>query len=86
MEGGDDDDDELESESESDDDDNSDDANPDDLTGKYDGEGKKKGKGGHRRYRNDNKIEAIHALYKPKYDDGERGYHDDDWEDMEEKE
>ena len=47
MEGGDDD----ESESESDDDDNSDDADPNDLMGKYDGEGKKKRKGGRRRYR-----------------------------------
>ena len=72
-------------ESESDDDDNSDDANPDDLTGKYDDEGKRKRKGGRRRYRDDNEIEALHVLYEPKDDDGERGYHDDDWEDMEEK-
>ena len=55
-------------ESESDDDDNSDDADPDELTVKYDGEGKKKGKGGCRRYRDDNKIEALHGLYKPKPD------------------
>ena len=51
REGGDDNDDESESESESEDDDNSDDANTDDLTGKYDGEGKKKGKVGRCRYR-----------------------------------
>ena len=69
-----------------DDDDNSDDADPVDLTGKYDGDGKKKGKGGRRRYRNDNEIEALHGLYKRKDDDGERGNHDEDWEDMEEKE
>ena len=72
-------------ESESDDDDNNDDANPNDLTGKYDDEGKRKRKGGRRRYRDDNEIEALHGLYKPKDGDGERGYHDDDWENMEEK-
>ena len=54
--------------------------------GKYDGEGKKNGKGRHRRYRDDNDIEAIHGLYEPKDDDRERGYHDGNWEDMEEKE
>ena len=69
-----------------DDDDNSDDAYPNELTGKYDGEGKKKGKGRHRRYRDDKETEALHCLYELKDDDGERGYHDDDWEDMEEKE
>ena len=37
------------------------------------------------RYRDDNEIEALHGLYEPKDDNGERGYHDDDWEDMEEK-
>ena len=51
REGGDDDDDESDSESESDDNNNSNDADPNDLTGKYDGEGKKKGKVGRRRYR-----------------------------------
>ena len=76
---------ELESESESDDNGNSNDANPDDLTGKYENEGKRKGKGGRRRYRDDNEINALHGLYKPKDDDGECGYHDDDSEDMEEK-
>ena len=70
---------------ESDDDDNSDDANPKDLKGKYDGERKKKAKGGRRRYRDDNEIEALHGLNEPKDDDGERGYHDDNWEDMEGK-
>ena len=44
REGIDDDNDDDESESESDDDDNSNDANPDDLTEKYDGAVKKKGK------------------------------------------
>ena len=90
REGGDDDNDESESESEteseSDNYDNSDDADPDNLTGKYDGEGKKKGKGGRRRYRDDNEIETLHGLYEPKEGNGERGYHDENWEDMEEKE
>ena len=63
REGGDDGNVESESESESDDDDNSDDADPNNMTGKYDGEGFKKGKGGHCRYRDDNEIEAIHGLY-----------------------
>ena len=61
-----------------DDNDNSDDADPKNLTGKYNGEGKKKGKGGCRRYRDDNEIEALHGLYEPKDDGGECGYHDDD--------
>ena len=60
REGGDDDDDE--SESESYDNDNSDDADPEDLTGKYDGKGNKKGKGGRCGYRDDNEIEALHGL------------------------
>ena len=62
REGGDDDDDKSESESELDDDDNSNDADPDDLTGKYDGKGRKKGKGGRRRYRDNNNIEALRGL------------------------
>ena len=70
---------------ESDDYDNSDDADPDDLTGKYNDEGKRKGKGERCRYRDENDIEALHGLYETKDDDGEHGYHDDDWEDMEEK-
>ena len=41
------------------------DSDPSDLPGKYDGGGKKKGKGGHRRmYRDDNKIKDLHGLYK----------------------
>ena len=55
------------------------------MTVKYDGKGKKKRKGGRRRYRDNNKIEALHSLYKPKDYDDERGYHDDNWEHMEEK-
>ena len=40
--------------------------------GKYDGGGKKKGKGGHcRRYRDNNDIEAIHGLYEEPKDDGD---------------
>ena len=62
-----------------DDDDNSDDSDHDDLTGNYDGKGKKKGKGGRRRYKDNNEVEALHGLYEPKDDDGERGYHDDNW-------
>ena len=37
-------------------------------------------------YRDDNEIEAIHSLYKPKDNGGERDYHDDNWQEMEEKE
>ena len=47
----------------------------------------KKGKGGRHRYRDNNKIEAIHGLYEePKDEDGDRGDHDENWDDMEEKE
>ena len=38
------------------------------------------------RYRDDKEIEALHGLYEPKDDDGECGYHDDGWEDKEDKE
>ena len=47
--------------------------------GKYDSKGKKKGKEGCCRYRDDNKIKALQGLYEePKYDVGDRGDHDDD--------
>ena len=50
------------------DDDN--DADPADLTGKYNCGVKKKEKGGHcRRYKDDNKIESLHSLYKEPKDD-----------------
>ena len=67
------------------------DADPANLMGKYDVRGKKKGKGGHRRkYRNDEKIEALHGLYEETKGDDENGRDDDDddsnWHDMEEKE
>ena len=40
------------------------DSDPSNLIGKYDGGGKKKGKGGHRRrYRDNDKIEDLHGLY-----------------------
>ena len=74
-------------ESESVDDDNGNDTDPADLMGKYDREGKKKGKGGRRRYRDDDEIEDLHGLYEePKDNDGDRGDHNDDWDDMDEKE
>ena len=70
-------------------DDNDDnDADPTNLMGKYNGGGKKKGKGGHRRrYRGDGEIGVLHGLYKyPNYDnDNGRGDDDDDdgyWDDM----
>ena len=67
-----------------DDDDNGDYSNPANLTGKCDIKGKKKGEGGRCRYRDDDKVEALHGLYKePKDYDGD---HDDDWDNMEEKE
>ena len=47
------------------DDDNDNDSDPADLMGKYDGEGKNKGEGGHpRMYRDDDKIEDLHGIYK----------------------
>ena len=59
--------------------------------GKYDGKGKKKVKGGHRcRYRDDNKIEALHGIYKEPKDNDDSGWDDDnndgDWDDMKDKE
>ena len=56
REGGDHDDDKSESKSESDDNDNGDDADPTNLTGKYDRKVKNKGKGVHSRYMEDNNI------------------------------
>ena len=57
-----------------DNDDNSDDSNPIDLKGKYDGKKNKKRKGGRRRYRDNNNIKNIHGLYKdPKDNDGDCG-------------
>ena len=64
------------------DDDDGNDANTANLMGKYDGGGKKKGKGGHRcRYRDDNEIKALHGLCEEQKDDD-----DGDWGDVEEKE
>ena len=43
-----------------------------DLMGKYDGRRNKKGTGGHcRRYRDNNKIKALHGLYKEPTDDND---------------
>ena len=70
-----------------DDDDNSDDSDPADLTVKYDSKGDKKRKGGRQKCRDNDNIDHTHILYKdPKDDNGDCGYHDDDWYDMEEKE
>ena len=70
------------------DDDNNNDTDTSNLMGKYDGRGKKKWKGGHhRRYRDDNEIEALHGLYEEPKDDEDDGSDDDndngDWNDME---
>ena len=72
------------------DDDNDIDADPPDLMVKYDGGGKRKGKGGHHcRYRDKYNIEALHGLYEEPKDDNDNGCDDDDdgryWDDMEEK-
>ena len=55
--------------------------------GNYDGGGKKKVKGGHcRRYRYDDKIEALRGLYKNPKNDDDNGHEDDnndgDWDYM----
>ena len=60
--------------------------------GTYNGEEKKKGKGGHcRRYREDKDIEDLHGLYEEPNEDGNDDGCDDyegdgDWDRMEEKE
>ena len=70
------------------DDDDDNDANPAELMGKFDVGGKKKLKGGQRRrYRDNDKIEDLHGLYKEPKDDDDGGRDGDnndvDWEDME---
>ena len=72
------------------DDDDDNDADPTNLMRKYDGRGKNKGKGEHRRrYRDDNDdIEDLRGLYEePKYYDKNGRDNDDNsnWYDIEEK-
>ena len=53
-------------------------ADPANLMGKYDGGGENKGKGGHRlRYRDDDKIEALHGLYEEPKENDDGGNWDD---------
>ena len=53
-------------------------ADPANLIGKHDGRVKKKEKGGHRhRYRNDDKINDLHGLYKEPKEDNNNGCDDD---------
>ena len=81
------DDDNDESESESNDNDNSNDTDLYDMSGKYDSKGYNKGKGGRCKYKYDDKIKDIHGLYEePKEDDRDHCDHDEDWDNMEEKE
>ena len=63
------------------------------MMGKYDGKGKKNGKGIHcRSYMDDYKIKDLHSLYEELKDDDDNHYSrdddndDGDWGDMEEKE
>ena len=46
-----------------DDNDNRNDANPANLTGKYDSKGNNRGKGGRLRYKDDDNIKDLHGLY-----------------------
>ena len=60
--------------------------------GNYDGGGQKRGKWGYcRRYRDNDKIEALHSLYEEPKDNDDDGCDNDvnddgNWDDVEEKE
>ena len=61
------------------DDANDNDSDPTDLMGKYDGRGKKKGKGWHHcRYKDDDNIKALHGIYEEPKDDDNDGHDNDD--------
>ena len=61
------------------DDDDDNDADPTNLMGKYDGGENKKGKGGNfRRYRDDDKIKALHGLHEEPKDDNDNSHDNDD--------